>query len=133
MIRGTAVRAVSLTPIASPGRWGSTWRRRAGCRPFDTYLGRVTKARILEAVREAKGEDSVQMIDHLKKQDMAREAERLLAGSGWLPEILRSLSEPGPQPLCPPTTSPLLNSRPVWSACMSPVTTILPVAMRWSG
>lgn len=55
----------------------------------DTYLGRVTKARILEAVREAKGEAAAQMIDHLRKPDMAREAERLLDGSGWLPEPLR--------------------------------------------
>ena len=56
----------------------------------DNYLGRVTKARILEAVREAKGEQSAQLIDHLKKPDMAREAERLLAGTGWLPEPLRT-------------------------------------------
>jgi len=55
----------------------------------DNYLGRVTKPRILEAVREAKGESSVQLIDHLKKGDMAREAERLLEGTGWLPEPLR--------------------------------------------
>jgi ParB family transcriptional regulator, chromosome partitioning protein len=31
----------------------------------------------------------VQLIDHLKKGDMAREAERLLDGTGWLPEPLR--------------------------------------------
>jgi ParB family chromosome partitioning protein len=55
----------------------------------DNYLGRVTKPRILEAVREAKGEPSVQLIDHLKKGDMAREAERLLDGTSWLPEPLR--------------------------------------------
>ncbi|MGY4497038.1 ParB family chromosome partitioning protein [Bradyrhizobium sp. GM24.11] len=55
----------------------------------DNYLGRVTKPRILEAVREVKGEQSVQLIDHLKKGDMAREAERLLEGTGWLPEPLR--------------------------------------------
>jgi ParB family transcriptional regulator, chromosome partitioning protein len=62
----------------------------AGWRPtVDNYLGRVTKPRILEAVREAKGESSAQLIDHLKKADMAREAERLLDGSGWLPEPLR--------------------------------------------
>jgi ParB family chromosome partitioning protein len=56
----------------------------------DNYLCRVPKARILEAVREAKGDASVQLIDHLKKPDMAREAERLLAGSGWVPEPLRT-------------------------------------------
>ena len=56
----------------------------------DDDLGRVTKARILEAVREAKGEASAQLIDHLKKPDMAREAERLLADAGWLPEPMRT-------------------------------------------
>ena len=68
----------------------------AGWRPtVDNYLGRVPKARILEAVREAKGEQSAQLIDHLKKTDMAKEAERLLAGTGWLPEPLR-LAEAAP-------------------------------------
>lgn len=62
----------------------------AGWKPTaDNYFGRVTKPRILQAVREAKGEHSVQLIDHLKKGDMAREAERLLDGTGWLPEPLR--------------------------------------------
>jgi len=40
-------------------------------------------------VREAKGEQSAQLIDHLKKADMAKEAERLLEGTGWVPELLR--------------------------------------------
>ena len=63
----------------------------AGWRPtVENYLGRVTKPRILEAVREANGEQSAQLIDHLKKADMAKEAERLLNGTGWLPEPLRS-------------------------------------------
>jgi ParB family chromosome partitioning protein len=62
----------------------------AGWRPTAaTYLGRVTKPRILEAVREAKGEQAAQLIADLKKADMVREAERLLEGSGWLPEPLR--------------------------------------------
>ncbi len=56
----------------------------------ETYLGRVTKARILEAVRDAKGERAAARIEHLRKTDMAREAERLLAGTGWLPELLRT-------------------------------------------
>jgi ParB family chromosome partitioning protein len=63
----------------------------AGWRPtFETYLSKVTKPRILEAVREARGEQAAQLIDHLKKGDMAHEAERLLEGSGWLPEPLRA-------------------------------------------
>jgi ParB family chromosome partitioning protein len=62
----------------------------AGWKPtVDNYLGRVTTPRILAAAREAKGEPSAQLIDHLKKGDMAKEAERLLDGSGWLPESLR--------------------------------------------
>lgn len=63
----------------------------AGWTPtVDNYLGRVTKARILEAVSDAKGEAAAQLIDHLKKAEMAKEAERLLAGSGWLPDPLRT-------------------------------------------
>ncbi|WP_411958749.1 ParB/RepB/Spo0J family partition protein [Paracoccus homiensis] len=62
----------------------------AGWEPTaDTYLNRVPKARILEAVCEAKGEGTAQLLDHLKKGEMATEAERLLKGSGWLPEVLR--------------------------------------------
>ncbi|MGD9845196.1 MAG: ParB/RepB/Spo0J family partition protein [Hyphomicrobiaceae bacterium] len=62
----------------------------AGWRPtVSNYLGRVTKARILEAVREGAGERAAQLIDHMKKGDMAKEAERLLADTGWLPEPLR--------------------------------------------
>jgi len=62
----------------------------AGWEPtVDTYLNRVPKVRILEAVREAKGEATAQLLDHLKKGEMATEAERLLKGSGWLPEVLR--------------------------------------------
>ncbi|GGA43569.1 ParB/RepB/Spo0J family partition protein [Pelagibacterium lentulum] len=62
----------------------------AGWKPtVGNYLGRVTKARILEAVREGAGERAAQLIDHMKKGDMASEAERLLADTGWLPEPLR--------------------------------------------
>ncbi|MDI6025962.1 ParB N-terminal domain-containing protein [Corticibacterium sp. UT-5YL-CI-8] len=64
----------------------------AGFRPtVENYLGRVTKPRILQAVREGAGERAAQLIDHLKKGDMAKEAERLLADTGWLPEPLRLL------------------------------------------
>ncbi|MBW4025712.1 MAG: DNA-binding protein, partial [Proteobacteria bacterium] len=55
----------------------------------ENYLGRVPKRRILEAVREGAGDRAAQLIDHLKKGDMAKEAERLLTDTGWLPEPLR--------------------------------------------
>jgi len=62
----------------------------AGWRPtVENYFGRVPKRRILEAVREGAGERAAQLIDHLKKGDMAKEAERLVAETGWLPEPLR--------------------------------------------
>jgi ParB family chromosome partitioning protein len=63
----------------------------AGWTPtIDTYFGRVTKARILAAVREAKGARAGDRIEHLKKGEMAEQAQTLLAGSGWLPEPLRT-------------------------------------------
>ncbi|UCI09483.1 ParB/RepB/Spo0J family partition protein [Mesorhizobium sp. B1-1-8] len=66
----------------------------AGWQPtVANYLGRVTKARILEAVREARGEQAAQLIDHLKKDEMAKEAERLLTDAGWLPEPLRLIGD----------------------------------------
>jgi ParB family transcriptional regulator, chromosome partitioning protein len=56
----------------------------------DTFLGRVTKARILQAVVEAKGQPAADRLVNLKKGDMAAEAETLLAATGWLPDPLRA-------------------------------------------
>ncbi|OYV42018.1 MAG: DNA-binding protein, partial [Acidocella sp. 20-57-95] len=56
----------------------------------ENYLGRVTKARILEAVRETKGEQAAQRIEGLKKDAMAEAAAQVLMGTGWLPEPLRT-------------------------------------------
>lgn len=72
-----------------------------GWRPtVENYLGRVTKPRILEAVAEGVDPQKAGLIDHLKKGDMAREAERLLADAGWLPEPLRM---PDAEPVLPIT------------------------------
>jgi ParB family chromosome partitioning protein len=73
--------AASLSLDMAGAGWATT---------ADNYLARVTKARILDAVREARGEAAVQLIADLKKGDMAKEAERLLQGTGWLPEALRT-------------------------------------------
>ena len=56
----------------------------------DSYLGRVTKGRILEAVSEAKGEDAADQIAGLKKTEMVTAAEDLLVGTSWLPDPLRT-------------------------------------------
>jgi ParB family transcriptional regulator, chromosome partitioning protein len=85
----------------------------AGWRPtVNNYLGRVTKARIHEAVREGAGERPAQLIDHLKKGDMAKEAERLLADSGWLPEPLRTphVAEAIDTPVCETTIVETANA-----------------------
>ena len=65
----------------------------------ESFFGKVTKAHILAAVREAKGEEMAQMIAHLKKADMSAEAERLLQGTGWLPEGLRVPNLDAPAPI----------------------------------
>jgi ParB family chromosome partitioning protein len=79
-----------------------------GWRPtVDNYLGRVTKSRILEAVREAKGDAAGQLIDHLKKSEMAKEAERLLEDTRWLPEPLRLSEMQSPADLTDSSAQPL--------------------------
>lgn len=55
----------------------------------DGYLGRVTKPRIMEAVREGVSEEAASQIAGLKKGDMAKAAEEKLAGTSWLPAPLR--------------------------------------------
>jgi ParB family chromosome partitioning protein len=62
---------------------------------IDGYFGRVTKARILQAVSEAKGQRAADRIEHLKKDEMAEQAAALLLGSGWLAEPLRTPKAPG--------------------------------------
>jgi ParB family chromosome partitioning protein len=91
-------RAAGLDPVVAG--WSAT---------VDNYLGRVTKARILSAVEEAKGSEVSARIAALKKPDMAREAESLLDGSGWLAEPLRT-----PVPVEPdtPPAAPVANDDP---------------------
>lgn len=55
-----------------------------------TYLGRVTKAHILAAVREAVSDAAAERIAGLKKTEMAEAAEQLLTGTGWLPAVIRT-------------------------------------------
>jgi ParB family chromosome partitioning protein len=76
---GRLAETLSLDMVAA--RWLPT---------AENYLGRVTKAHILEAVREAKGEQAAQRIEGLKKDAMAEAAAQMLTGSGWLPEALRT-------------------------------------------
>ncbi len=77
----TADRLAEAVSLDMTGYWRPTVR---------SYLGRVTKARILEAVCEGvSGEVAERMVD-MKKVDMAEAAEQLLAPTGWLPSLLRT-------------------------------------------
>ena len=55
----------------------------------DSYLGRVPKALIVDAVQEGAGARAAGQITGSKKDIMVTDAEQLLAGTGWLPTILR--------------------------------------------
>lgn len=56
-----------------------------------SYLGRVTKARIGEAVAQGVGDEAAARLADLKKEPMVAEAARLLDGTGWLPPLLRTV------------------------------------------
>ncbi|MER9998800.1 ParB/RepB/Spo0J family partition protein [Mesorhizobium sp. M0051] len=77
----TANRLATAVNLDMTAHWRPTVR---------TYLGRVTKAHILDAVREAASEEAAERLSDLKKQPMAEAAEQLLAGTGWLPVVLRT-------------------------------------------
>jgi ParB family transcriptional regulator, chromosome partitioning protein len=57
----------------------------------ENYLGRVSKDRIAEAVREGVSAEAAANMAGMKKAAMAQAAEERLAGKGWLPPILRTL------------------------------------------
>lgn len=55
-----------------------------------SYFGRVSKAQCLAAVQEACGDAAAARLAGLKKPDMAAAAEQAVAGTGWLPSLLRT-------------------------------------------
>ena len=60
----------------------------------ENYFLKVSKAQILDALREAKGSVAPAWAD-MKKADLAALAERQMAGTGWLPEPLRAAPKTG--------------------------------------
>jgi ParB family chromosome partitioning protein len=54
-----------------------------------SYFGRVTKAKIAEAVAEGVSAGAATRLGDLNKTSMAEAAETLLQGTGWLPPLLR--------------------------------------------
>ncbi|GAD58526.1 ParB N-terminal domain-containing protein [Brevundimonas sp. BAL450] len=55
-----------------------------------SYFGRVSKARVMEAVEEGVSKTDADRLAGMKKADMAEAAETLIAGKGWLPPLLRT-------------------------------------------
>jgi ParB family chromosome partitioning protein len=77
----TAERLAEAVSLDMTGYWRPTVR---------TYLGRITKARILDAVREGVSVEAADRIADMKKPDMAEAAEQLLAVTDWLPALMRT-------------------------------------------
>lgn len=55
----------------------------------ESYLGRVKKEQILEAITEATGETDIDELRKLKKTELVTKAEERLVGARWLPKILK--------------------------------------------
>ncbi len=55
----------------------------------ENCFGRIRKPMILQALAEVRDQPSAPAWEKLKKSELAALAERELAGTGWLPEILR--------------------------------------------
>lgn len=65
----------------------SDWWKATG----ESYLGRVKKDLILQAIAEAgSGETNLEELGKLKKGELVAAAEARLSGTRWLPEILKS-------------------------------------------
>jgi ParB family chromosome partitioning protein len=77
----TADRLAEAVSLDMTGYWRPTVR---------TYFGRITKARILEAVREGVSHEAADRLADMKKPDMAEAAEQLLAVTDWLPALMRT-------------------------------------------
>jgi ParB family chromosome partitioning protein len=64
---------------------GDWWQATA-----ESYLARVPKARILDAVAEAVSSEEAAKLGGLQKAELVEAAEALLKDKRWLPAVLRS-------------------------------------------
>lgn len=56
----------------------------------DGYLNFIPKERILDIVREAISPEAAVPLKHMKKEPLAKAAAEKLAGTGWLPQVLKA-------------------------------------------
>jgi ParB family chromosome partitioning protein len=73
------------------------------------YFAHVSKAKALEAVL-AFAPDHVTRLSKLKKAEIASEAERLAAGTGWMPVMFRGEAEPSPETSFSPGIEAMLEA-----------------------
>jgi len=76
-------------PDSLPKPSSSTWPI-TGSRPPASYYGRVSKAQVIAAVTEAVSAKDALPLAALKKDDLVKAAEKMLAAKRWLPAILRA-------------------------------------------
>ena len=84
---GALAQAETLATVVGLDMAG-TWSATAA-----SYFTRGPKTRVLEAVTEAVNAEEAGRIAGFKKGDMAEAAERLVEGKGWLPSVLRTVSD----------------------------------------
>jgi ParB family chromosome partitioning protein len=98
----TANHLAEAVSLDMTGYWQPTVR---------SYFGRVTKARILEAVSEGVSSEAAERIAGMKKAEMAQAAEQLLAPTDWMPSLLRTPRPQGKGETSSEVTSNLVCSR----------------------
>ena len=86
-----ASRDLALTVGLDMAEWWAPTR--------ESYFAHVSKALILEAVRDGVSEKDADTLAGLKKDPMIEHAERLLSGKRWLPTVLLRGNAPASAPV----------------------------------
>lgn len=90
----------------------------------ENYLGKVSKPLIVEALKQAgklTGKADTDALLAMKKGALATEVEKRLAGSGWVPSLIRT---PKPKtPAAPKATKPAAKAKPATAAKKKPAAT----------
>lgn len=86
----------------------------------DNYLGRVPKQLVVTALQEAgkiDGKEKKEALLAMKKRDLATAAETQLAGTGWVPALLRG---PKPKKAAPVKAKPKAAKKPAAKTASKP-------------
>jgi ParB family chromosome partitioning protein len=78
----------------------------------DDFLGRIHGDLVVQAVTEAKGKDAAATLTGLKKAERVATAGKLLAGTGWLPKLLRGADYGKKKATAPVADAPAKAKKP---------------------